>query len=55
VGYQALVADRVVVGAGVGAQYTLTDKSIPNQQFPANVYANAGLRPRLLFSVGWAF
>jgi hypothetical protein len=55
VGYQALVANRVVVGAGVGAQYTLTDKSIPNQQFPANVYANAGLRPRLLFSVGWAF
>jgi hypothetical protein len=55
VGYQALIADRIVVGAGLGAQYTLTDKSIPNQQFPANVYANAGLRPRLLFSVGWAF
>jgi hypothetical protein len=55
VGYQALVADRVVLGAGLGLQYTAMDTSLPNQQFPANLYANSGLYPRLLLSVGWAF
>ncbi len=54
-GYQVLVADRVVLGAGLGLQYTAMDTSLPNQQFPAKLYANSGLYPRLLLSVGWAF
>lgn len=55
VGYQALVADRVVLGLGLGLQYLATSKSLPDQQFPANVYAGTGLRPRLLLFGGWAF
>jgi hypothetical protein len=55
VGYQMLVADRIVVAAGLGAQYTTTDKTIPNQQFPAKVYANSGFNPRLLVSLGCVF
>ena len=55
VGYAILVADRVSISLGAGAQYTAPDKSIPNQQFPASVYANSGLRPRLLLALGCAF
>jgi hypothetical protein len=55
VGYQMLVADRFSIGLGVGVQYTATSKSIPDQQFPAEISANAGVRPRALFSLGWAF
>jgi len=55
VGYQALVADRIAVTLGVGAQYTFTSKTIPNQQPPANIYANRGLEPRLLAALGCAF
>jgi hypothetical protein len=55
VGYQMLVADRVALGVGAGLQYTATPTSVPAQQFPAELYANAGLRPRLLLSAGWGF
>ena len=55
VGYEALVADQVALSLGAGLQYLVTSKSIPDQQFPAKLYANGGLRPRLLLSVGWAF
>jgi hypothetical protein len=55
VGYQVLVADRVSLSIGAGLQYTATSKSIPDQQFPAEIYANDGLRPRVLASLGWAF
>jgi len=55
VGYQALVADRVVLGLGLGLQYLATSKSLPDQQFPASVYAGTGLRPRFLLFGGWAF
>jgi len=54
-GYQVLVADRVSLSLGAGVQYTKVNKSIPDQQFPAKLYANGGVRPRLLFSLGWAF
>jgi hypothetical protein len=54
VGFQALVVDRLSLSLGVGVQYTFTDKTIPNQQFPADVYANAGFRPRALASIGFA-
>lgn len=54
VGYQALVADRLSLGLGAGLQYTFASESLPAQQFPAELYANAGLRPRVLLSIGWA-
>jgi hypothetical protein len=55
IGYQMLVADRVSLSLGGGLQYTAETKNIPNQQFPAELYANSGLRPRVLLSMGWAF
>jgi hypothetical protein len=55
VGYQMLVADRVSLSLGAGLQYTAETKDLPNQQFPAELYANSGLRPRVLLSAGWAF
>jgi hypothetical protein len=59
VGYQALVADRVSISLGAGLQYTFTAggggfNAIPAQQFPAELYANSGVRPRVLFAIGWA-
>jgi hypothetical protein len=55
VGYEMLVADTVALSLGVGIQYTTPDKSIPSQQFPADIYANSGVWPRALGSIGWAF
>jgi hypothetical protein len=55
VGYGAVVADRIALTLGLGAQYTRTDKSIPAQQFPAAVFANAGVFPRLLVAAGYSF
>jgi hypothetical protein len=55
IGYEALVGDRIAVTLGVGAQYTFTSKTIPNQQPPANIYANSGFEPRLLAALGCAF
>ncbi|MDP9000814.1 MAG: hypothetical protein M3O46_11960 [Myxococcota bacterium] len=54
-GYEALIQDRVAISLGAGAQYVTTSKSIPRQQWPAQVYANSAVRPRLLVSVGLAF
>jgi hypothetical protein len=54
-GYQALLADSIVVSVGAGAQYTLTSKSVPAQQLPASIVANERLYPRLLLSFGYAF
>lgn len=54
-GYEALIANRFAITLGAGLQGTVTTRSIPNQQFPAELYANGGLRPRLLLSFGWAF
>jgi hypothetical protein len=55
VGYEALIADRVALALGGGAQYVATTKSIPDQQLPAAVYANSAVRPRVLVSLGYAF
>jgi hypothetical protein len=54
-GYQALIADRVALGLGAGVQYVMTSTSIPKQQWPASVYANSAVLPRLLASAGYAF
>lgn len=53
-GYQMLVADRVALSLGAGVQYVAPNRSLPDQQFPASVYANGRVSPRLLFSLGWA-
>jgi len=50
-----LIADRVALSLGGGLQYTATSESIPSQQWPAQIYANNGLRPRVLISAGYAF
>jgi hypothetical protein len=54
-GYQMLVADSVALALGGGLEATWTSHSIPPQQFPARIYANDGVRPRVLLSLGWAF
>jgi hypothetical protein len=54
-GYEMLIADSVAIALGGGLQYSATSKSIPDQQWPADIYANNGVRPRLLCSLGWAF
>jgi hypothetical protein len=55
VGYEAIIADSVVLSLGAGVQYTTPDKSIPSQQFPADIYANSKVFPRALASIGWVF
>jgi hypothetical protein len=54
-GYEVLIADRLALSLGGGVQYTTPTKSIPDQQFPAEIYANRGFRPRVLVALGWAF
>jgi hypothetical protein len=54
-GYEMLVADNWAVSLGLGAEYVFTSKSVPNQQWPANIYANSGFHPRPLFALGYAF
>jgi hypothetical protein len=54
-GYEALLADKIAVSVGVGVQYTTPNKSIPDQQLPASIYANSAVHPRLLLSMGYAF
>jgi hypothetical protein len=53
-GYQALVANKVSLTLGGGVQALVTSRSIPDQQFPAKLYANSGVWPRFMFSIGWA-
>ncbi len=55
VGYQMLIADRFSLSVGGGIQYLRQDRAIPPQQFPAKVYANTGVLPRLLLALGCAF
>jgi hypothetical protein len=54
-GYEMLVAEHWAVSLGLGAEYVFTSKSLPNQQWPANIYANNGFHPRPLFALGYAF
>jgi hypothetical protein len=54
-GYQILIDDRLVIGLGAGLQGIVHDKTIPNQQYPVSAFANAGVLPRVLGSIGWAF
>jgi hypothetical protein len=54
-GYQALLIDRLVVGLGAGLQYTVPGVSLPPQEIPVSNYANKGVRPRVLFALGFSF
>ena len=54
-GYQALLLNHLVIGLGVGAQYTHPSVSLPRQEIPTSAYANPGLRPRVLFALGFSF
>jgi hypothetical protein len=54
VGYQLLLAERVSLSLGGGVQVAGPDHSLPAQQFPARIYANFGVLPRLLISIGVA-
>ncbi|CAN5329282.1 hypothetical protein BH09MYX1_BH09MYX1_55160 [soil metagenome] len=54
-GFSALVADRVLFALGAGIQYTAPTESFPAQELPASIYARAGVRPRLLLALGFAF
>jgi hypothetical protein len=54
VGYESLLAERVSLGLGAGVAYTFAASSLPEQQFPARIYANRGFFPRFLVSFGWA-
>ncbi len=54
VGYEALIAERLSLSLGAGAQYLFAASSLPEQQFPARLYANRGVAPRFLFAIGWA-
>jgi hypothetical protein len=53
-GYQMLIANRASLSLGGGIQWVTATKAIPDQQFPAWIYANSRLSPRVLFSFGWA-
>jgi hypothetical protein len=53
-GYQALVGDSVSIALGAGVQGLITSRPIPDQQFPARLYADSGVWPRLLLSIGWS-
>jgi hypothetical protein len=53
-GYSALLDGRVALSLGAGLEYLFAASSLPEQQFPARIYANRGVSPRFLFSIGWA-
>jgi hypothetical protein len=55
VGYQILIDDRISLLLGGGIQGATASTSIPPQQFPAKLYANFGVYPRVLASIGVAF
>ena len=55
VGYQAIIADRLVIGLGVGAQSIYVTKTFLDQEWPSSVHTNSRLYPRALLSFGYAF
>jgi len=57
VGGQAVIGSGFVIGGGFGMQWTKTSKEIDieNLNFASAIIAGGGLRPRFLFTVGYAF
>jgi hypothetical protein len=56
-GGQAVVGPGIVIGGGVGLQYTKTSKEINTDNFnlASEILAAGGVRPRFLFALGFAF
>jgi hypothetical protein len=58
VGYQVIVLGNFAAGAGVGVEYTVDSQS-PHFEYPTHtwhdLFFGAGLRPRVLLSLGAAF
>lgn len=54
IGGQAVVGPGVVIGAGFGLQYTAVNQSFNDLPLTASILAGGGIRPRFLFSIGYA-
>jgi hypothetical protein len=54
IGGQAVVGPGVVIGAGFGLQYTTVNQSFQDLPLTASILAGGGIRPRFLFSIGYA-
>jgi len=54
IGGQAVVGPGVVIGAGFGLQYTAVNQSFQDLPLTASILAGGGIRPRFLFSIGYA-
>ncbi|HEU4406513.1 MAG TPA: DUF3575 domain-containing protein [Polyangiaceae bacterium] len=57
IGGQAVIGPGIVVGGGFGLQYTTTSRDIDtdNLNLASAIIAGGGVRPRFLFSAGYAF
>jgi hypothetical protein len=55
VGWQAIVGPGILLGVGGGLQYAKASEEFLDLPLSASVIAGSGLRPRLLFSIGYAF
>lgn len=56
-GGQAIIGPGIVIGGGFGLQYTSNSQSIAteNLNLASAIIAGGGVRPRFLFSLGYAF
>jgi hypothetical protein len=54
IGGQAVVGPGIVIGAGFGLQYTAVNQSFQDLPLTASILAGGGIRPRFLFSIGYA-
>lgn len=55
IGGQAIIGGGFTIGGGFGLQYTKTSTSFENLPFAAAVLAGGGVRPRILFTIGYSF
>jgi hypothetical protein len=56
IGGQAIIGDGFTIGGGFGLQYTKTSVDLGSiDKFAANALAGGGLRPRVLFTLGYSF
>jgi hypothetical protein len=56
VGGQAIIGGGFTIGGGFGLQYTKTSVDLGTiDKFAANALAGGGLRPRVLFTLGYSF
>jgi hypothetical protein len=54
IGGQAIVGPGIVIGGGFGLQYTKASEDFSDLPLTAAVLAGGGIRPRFLFTVGYA-